>query len=251
MSSETTRFDRLRNAFISGLLMLAPLFVTLWVFSTLLETIGGSVREFVFPYIPEAVRNFPGFDLLWNLFATVLLIVLVTLIGYVSRYLLGRYFGGLAERFIHSIPGVSGLYKTVKQIVDTFGSQNRNLFNKVVLVQFPRAGCYAIGFLTNKNSGEAQAKLPAAPLTSTPPTSSTSTPAQSTELWTVFIPTSPNPTSGFLVLLPRDEITVLDMSVGDGMKMIISGGAVIPPWPPTSPAHPFTAASSAPHPSSH
>ncbi len=231
--TEPTRFAQLRNAFISGLLMLAPLAVTLWVFSSLLELIGGSVRDFVFPYIPEAVRTFPGFELLWNLFATALLIVLITLIGYISRYLLGRYFGGLAERFIQSIPGVSGVYKTVKQIVDTFGSQNRNLFNKVVLVQFPRPGCYAIGFLTNKNSGEAQTKVP------------TELPSP-VELWTVFIPTAPNPTSGFLVLLPRDEITILDMSVGDGMKMIISGGAVIPPWPPTAPATPVASSSAAP-----
>ncbi len=219
MSSETTRFARLRNAFFSGLLMLAPLAVTLWVFSTLFQTIGGSVRDYVFPYIPESVREFPGFSLVWNILATAILVVLITLIGYVSRYLLGRYFGGLTERFIQSIPGVSAVYNTVKQIVDTFGSQNRNLFNKVVLIQFPRPGTYAIGFLTNKSTGEAQAKIAA------------DSPAP-TELWTVFIPTAPNPTSGFLILMPRDEITILDMSVGDGMKMIISGGAVIPPWPP-------------------
>ena len=98
------------------------------------------------------------------------------------------------------------------QIVDTFGTQNKNLFNQVVLVEFPRPGIWAIGFLTNKTQGEAQAKT-------------------AEEVWTVFVPTTPNPTSGFLILFPAREITPLEMSVGEGMKMIISGGAVVPPWP--------------------
>jgi uncharacterized membrane protein len=138
--------------------------------------------------------------------------VLVTLLGYVSRYVLGKYFGGLAERFIQTIPGVSGVYNTVKQIVATFGTQNRNLFNKVVLVEFPRKGAYTIGFLTSKTQSEAQARV-------------------GQELWSVFVPTTPNPTGGYLLLIPKDEIIELEMSVGDGMKLVFSGGAVTPPWP--------------------
>ena len=89
-------------------------------------------------------------------------------------------------------------------------------------MQFPREGVFSIGFLTNKAQGEAQERTTA-------------------ELWTVFIPTTPNPTSGFLIMLPKDQILEMDMSVGDGMKMIISGGAVTPPWPPSAaPAHPLT-----------
>jgi uncharacterized membrane protein len=136
---------------------------------------------------------------------------LITALGYVSKYVLGKYFGGLAERFIQSIPGVGGVYNTVKQIVATFSTQNRNLFSKVVLVEFPRKGAYTVGFLTNKAGGEAQARL-------------------NGDIWTVFVPTTPNPTSGFLLMVPKSEIIELDMSVGDGMKMIISGGAVVPPW---------------------
>jgi uncharacterized membrane protein len=86
------------------------------------------------------------------------------------------------------------------------------MFNKVVLVEFPRKGCWTIGFLTNTVQGEAQAK-------------------SDRDVWTVFVPTTPNPTSGFLLMLPRSEIVELDMPVGEGMKMIISGGAVVPPWP--------------------
>ena len=108
----------------------------------------------------------------------------------------------------------------MKQIVETFSTQNRNLFSKVVLVQCPRAGVYTIGFLTNRAQGEPQARL-------------------GEELWAVFVPTTPNPTSGFLLLLPPREIIELEMSVGEGMKMVISGGTVLPPAsasrPPASP----------------
>ena len=100
----------------------------------------------------------------------------------------------------------------VRKVVDTFGSQNRSPFSRVVLVQFPRAGAWSIGFLTNQAQGEAQIK-------------------SGRILWSVFVPTTPNPTGGYLLLLPPEEIVELEMSVGEGMKMVISGGAVPPPWP--------------------
>lgn len=216
--SRPSKLTSLRNAFFSGLLMLAPLAVTWFVFSALFDKVGGSVRPLFFPYLPVALQQY---DVAWNILATCIVVLMVTALGYVSRYVLGKYFGSLAERFIQSIPGVSNVYNTVKQIVATFSSQNRQLFSKVVLVEFPREGVYSIGFLTNKAQGEAQERTAA-------------------ELWTVFIPTTPNPTSGFLVMFPKSQITELEMSVGDGMKMIISGGAVTPPWPPPAPARPLT-----------
>ena len=204
-----SRFILLRNAFLSGFLLLAPLFVTCWVFLLLFENIGGFFRPLLVRFVPEQLRDF---DIAWNILATIIVVVLVTLLGYVSRYVLGKYFGGLAERFIQTIPGVSGVYNTVKQLVATFSTQNRSLFSKVVLVEFPRKGAHTIGFLTSKAQSEAQARV-------------------GKELWTVFVPTTPNPTGGYLLLIPKDEIIELDMSVGDGMKLVISGGAVVPPWP--------------------
>lgn len=203
-------FASLRNAFLSGLVMLAPLAVTWIVFSALFEKVGGGFRDTFFFFVPEALRKHPSLDLIWNILATLIVFALVTVLGYVSRYVLGKYFGGLAERFIQSIPGIGHVYNTVKQIVATFSAQHRQLFSKVVLIEFPRNGVYSIGFLTNKTQGEPQVKTAA-------------------ELWTVFVPTTPNPTSGFLLLLPKEQIIELEMSVGDGMKMIISGGAVVPP----------------------
>ena len=205
-------FHSIRNAFISGLLVLAPLAVTWLVFSYLFERVGGGFRRYFFFFVPDKLLEYAALGLVWNVLATVIVLAMITALGYLSRYFLSQYFGGLAERFIQSIPGVNTVYNTVKQIVDTFSSQHRNLFSKVVLVEFPRPGVYTVGFLTNRPKGELQARIPG-------------------ERWAVFVPTTPNPTSGFLLLLPRDQITELEMSVGEGMKLIISGGTVIPPWP--------------------
>lgn len=207
----SSRLTSLRNAFVTGLVLLAPLAVTWLVFSWLTEKVGGSFRPVFSFFVPDNLLSHPSLDLVWNLLATLTVICLVTLLGYISRYVFSHFFGQVAERIIQSIPGVGTLYNTVKQIVETFGSQSRNVFSKVVLVEFPRKGVWSIGFLTSKAQGEPQART-------------------TEEVWSVFVPTTPNPTSGFLVLFPKRDILELDMSVGDGMKMIISGGAVIPPW---------------------
>lgn len=204
-----SRLVTFRNAFISGALLLAPLIVTVWAFAQIIALVGGTVRPLFFDRLPATLRDLP---FLSDVVSTISVVLIVTALGYVSRYVFGKFFVSIGERFMLSIPGVSAVYNTVKQIVDTFGTQNKNLFNQVVLVEFPRPGVWAIGFLTNKTQGEAQAKT-------------------AEEVWTVFVPTTPNPTSGFLILFPAREITPLEMSVGEGMKMIISGGAVVPPWP--------------------
>ncbi|MEO7415086.1 MAG: DUF502 domain-containing protein [Opitutaceae bacterium] len=215
-----SRIVTLRNAFFSGLLLLAPLAVTIWAFTAIIDFVGGRFRPIFFAYVPDAWRDY---RILWDILSTIIVVALVTGFGYLSRYVLGKYFFSVGERFVQSIPGVNAVYNTVKQIVDTFGKQNRNLFSKVVLVEFPRKGSWAIGFLTNKAQREAQL-------------------GTGNEAWTVFVPTTPNPTSGFLVLIPRQDVMELEMTVGDGMKMVISGGAVVPPWPAGNATEPITSA---------
>jgi uncharacterized membrane protein len=205
-----SRFVSLRNAFISGALLLAPLFVTILAFDKVIDLIGGTFRPVFFFYLPETLRDRPSLTVVWDILATLIVMVLVTALGYLSRYVFGKFFLAVGERLLLRIPGVSGIYNTVKQIVGTFGSQSR-MFNKAVLVEFPRKGVWAVGFLTNRGQGEPQAKL-------------------AEEVWSVFIPTSPNPTSGFLLLVPRREIVELEMTAGEAMKLIISGGAITPPW---------------------
>jgi uncharacterized membrane protein len=204
-----SRLITFRNAFLSGALLLAPLWVTIWAFTAIIGFIGGTFRPLYEHYLPASLQSIPFF---WDLLATGAVVLIITGLGFLSNYVFGKYFLSVGERAIQRIPGVGAVYNSVKQIVATFGTQNRNLFSKVVLVEFPRKGVWTLGFLTNKQQGEAQSLT-------------------GTETWTVFVPTTPNPTSGFLLMLPRHEIIELEMSVGDGMKMIISGGAVVPPWP--------------------
>ena len=208
-AAQRSRFITFRNAFLSGALLLAPLAVTIIAFSWIIDKVGGTFRPIYQDYLPQSLQRIPFF---WDFLATIVVLLLVTAFGFLSNYVLGKYFFSVGERAIQRIPGVGAVYQSVKQIVATFGSQNRNLFNKVVVVEYPRKGVWTLGFLTNKTQSEAHASI-------------------GSDIWTVFVPTTPNPTSGFLILLPRHEIVELDMSVGDGMKMIISGGAVLPPWP--------------------
>lgn len=209
-----SRLVTFRNAFISGLLLLAPLAVTWMVFRWLVESVGGTFRPIFSLVVPENLLDHRTWGMLWDILSTLIVIVLITLLGFISRLFLGKFLVSAAERLVRNIPGVSSVYNTVKQIVDTFSAENRNLFSKAVMVQFPRAGMYSVGFLTNKARGEPQART-------------------EQEVWAVFVPTTPNPTTGFLVMLPRKDIIELDMSVGDAMKLVISGGSVVPPWPPS------------------
>jgi uncharacterized membrane protein len=213
---EISRYVTLRNAFFSGVILVAPLCLTIWVFSKIIDFVGGTFKPLFLVFVPDALRDRPGLDTVWSILATVIVMVLVTGLGYVSRYVFGKFFFSIGDRFIQNIPGVSGVYNTVRQIVNTFSSQRGHMFNKVVLVEFPRKECWTIGFLTNTVQGEAQSKV-------------------GEDVWTVFVPTSPNPTSGFLLILPKKDIVELDMAVGEGMKMIISGGAVVPSFPAAEP----------------
>jgi uncharacterized membrane protein len=208
-----------RRAFVTGLLLIAPLVVTVWALLELIGLIGGVFGPWIAAraaeLLPASVAASPAFGLVWDLLGAVIVVLLIALLGWVSRHFLAKYLLAAGDRLMGEIPGVSAVYGTVKQIVATFGEQGRNSFSKVVLVEFPRPGVWAVGFLTNTAPGE--------PAT-----------AAGTELWAVFVPTTPNPTSGFLIFVPRAEVRELEMSVADGMKLIISGGSITPPWPPGS-----------------
>jgi uncharacterized membrane protein len=206
-----TLFKSIRGAFVAGVIVLAPLGITFIVFTWFVEKIGGRFREDFFFFLPDHLLTQTNLVIFWNFLATVVVLLFVTLLGYFSRYFIGRYIIRLTERILKNVPIINALYNTVRQIVDTFSSQNRAVFSKVVLIQFPRPGLYAIGFLTRIVKGESQERT-------------------EDELWNVFVPTTPNPTSGFLIMVPKSEIQEMDMTVGEGMKVIISGGAVVPAW---------------------
>ena len=148
-----SRLITFRNAFLSGALMLAPLWVTIWAFTAIIGFVGGTFRPLYEHTLPESLQRIPFF---WDLLTTVAVILIITVHGYLSNYVFGKYFLSIGERAIQRIPGIGAVYNSVKQIVATFGTQNRNLFNKVVLVEFPRKGVWTLGFLTNKQQGEPQ-----------------------------------------------------------------------------------------------
>ncbi len=202
-----------RRAFLSGVVLLAPLGITFFVFNWLVLKIGGSFKTKVFFFIPRDVVSDPKLALFWNVTATLIVVFLVTLLGFLSRYFVAKYLWSIGERILNNLPVVNTVYTSVKQIIGTFSSQNRAVFQKVVLIEFPRKGTFAIGFLTSNSKGEIRNKI-------------------DMPLRNIFVPTTPNPTSGFLVMLPVEDVRELDMSVGEGMKFIISGGAVAPEWKP-------------------
>ncbi len=204
-----TRLTSLRNAFLTGLVLVAPFVVTIWALRLVISFVGGSITPLFTPYLPDALNHLP--NLVWDVTTTVIVLILIAALGYLSRLLLGQWVGMLTERFIQGIPGIGSFYNSVKQFIDTFGTKDRAQFSKVVLVQFPRAGAYTIGFVTNTNRGEPHHHLQG-------------------DHWAVFVPTCPSPVNGFFMYLPAAELIELDMSVGDGMKTVISCGAVLPHW---------------------
>lgn len=192
---------------------MAPIGITFFVFNWLVIKIGGSARDQLLFFIPEELISKEGLGMLWNTLATIIVLLLITMLGFLSRYFVAKFLWGLGERFLNNVPIINTVYTSVKQIVETFSSQNRAVFQQVVLIEFPRPGVYALGFLTGDAKGEIQQRT-------------------DKHMRNVFVPTTPNPTSGFLVMIPEEDLTVLDMTVGQGMKVIISGGAVAPAYPP-------------------
>ncbi len=198
----------LKRSFIAGLIVLMPLGVTFIVIRFLLEKIGQPASVVFFG---SWLNNF---DKQWleffaSLLSILIVIGLITMFGWLSKFFLGKTFLKFTESLIQNIPFINTIYNTVKQIVDTIGQNQKAVFEKAVLVQFPSKGMYSIGFLTNRSQGEVQEKT-------------------KENVCNVFIPTTPNPTTGFLIMVPEEELVLLDMSVGDAIKLIISGGTVIP-----------------------
>jgi len=205
-------FKTFRNGFIAGLIVLAPLAATIFVVNILRERVGRPISDFLFRYLDSGVRSLPGVPLLLDIAAIIFVVIFVTALGYLSNFFIGKYIVNLSERMINAVPFVNTVYRTVKQIVDTFSKQQNAVFQKVVLTEYPRKGVFVLGFLTSKAKGEVQART-------------------GSEVINIFVPTTPNPTSGFLLMVPADEVIEMDMTVGDGMKLIVSGGAVTPVWP--------------------
>ncbi|MCZ6673789.1 MAG: DUF502 domain-containing protein [Verrucomicrobia bacterium] len=212
MSEKYPFLRSLRNAFLTGLVLLTPLGVSLFVFGWLVNNIGGRFSSNLLYFVPPEWLAREDLQLIWNILATLIVFLAITLLGYMSRYFVGKWVLSLAETILIKVPFINTVYKTVKQIVETFTTQHKAVFKKTVLIEYPRKGVWVLGFLTSESKGEPQVRT-------------------NKRLRNIFVPTTPNPTSGFLLMIPAEEVHELEMTIGDGMKLIISGGAVVPPFP--------------------
>jgi uncharacterized membrane protein len=194
-------FPTFRRAFLTGLLVLAPLGVTAWVSVWLFRSIDDLVRPVILS-LPGVTEHLPPGGI--NGIGVVAAIVVVTVVGFFANNLLGRTLFGLIDSLLARIPWVKGVYGAAKEISGVVFSHKGRAFRYVVLIEYPRREMYSIGFVTNEPVHVGYE-----------------------EFVHVFLPTSPNPTSGYFLLVPRKDTRRLDMSVEEGLKLIVSGGAVI------------------------
>ena len=202
---------RLRNYFLTGILITAPLGVTLavsWWFVKFIDDV-------VIPLIPEAYNparllgDWLGVNGYVPGLGIVVVVTVVTLIGALTTGLLGRLFQRISESILNRLPVIRHLYNTIKQLLETVLRTKSDSFKQAVLVQYPREGLWAIAFVTAKTQGGLEPHLPGKHVS-------------------VFLPTTPNPTSGFLLFVPASQVVDLDMSVDEAVKMVISAGIVMP-----------------------
>ena len=213
---------RLRTSFLTGIVVIAPVALTLW----LIWSVIGWFDGFVLPFVPDAYRpeqilnTIFGYDLKLNIrgVGVVVFLVFATLVGWLAKGLIGRSFIKYAENLVNRMPVVRSFYSGIKQIAETVFAQQERSFEKACMIEYPRKGIWAIGFISTTAKGEiAERNSSKGPMVS------------------VFVPTTPNPTSGFLLFFPKADIVELDMSIEDAAKLVISAGLVYPPTKKTSP----------------
>ncbi|WP_028309939.1 DUF502 domain-containing protein [Derxia gummosa] len=193
----------MKKYFVTGLLILVPLVVTVWVLRVIVGTLD-QVRD----WLPPSLRS-ATYILEWPGTGVLLAVTIVFVTGLLAHNFIGRRLLDWWEKLLARIPFVSSIYSSVKQVSDTVLSPNGQAFRKAVLVEFPRQGAWTIGFLVGSPGGEVAALL-------------------GDDQQTVFVPTAPNPTSGYLIVLPPAQIRELEMSIDEALKFVISLGVVAP-----------------------
>ena len=192
----------LKKAFFTGLVILVPLCITLWVMHLLVTTLDQTLL-----LLPPSVRNQAPFNIPGM--GVILTLAIILAVGILARNFIGRRLVVWWEALLGRIPVVSTIYSSVKQVSDTLLSPSGQAFRKAVLVEFPRAGVWSVGFVVG-SPGEAVQK----PLTG--------------EHASVYVPTAPNPTSGYVLIVPLSQIVDLDISVDEALKFVVSMGVVAP-----------------------
>ena len=200
-------FAGLRASFLTGIVVIAPVALTVWFVWTLM----GWVDSVVLPLIPSSVRpeHYIGINL--RGVGVIIFLVFTIVVGWIAKGLIGKSLILFAESLVNRMPVVRSIYSGVKQIAETVFAQSERSFEKACLIQYPRKDIWAIGFISTAAKGEVNARA-----------------ETGSDMVSVFVPTTPHPTSGFLLVFPKEDVIELEMSVEDAAKLVISAGLVYP-----------------------
>lgn len=197
----------IRGSFLTGLVVIAPIGLTVW----LVWSVIGWVDGFVLPFVPAQYRpeNMLGIDI--HGVGVIFFLIFTLIVGWIAKGLIGRSLLAWGEGLVDRMPVVRSVYNGLKQLAETVLAQSESSFEQTCLVEYPRKGIWAVGFVSTSAKGEVAKRIP-----------------REGELLSVFLPTTPNPTSGFLLFVPHEDVILLDMGVEDAAKLVISAGLVYP-----------------------
>ncbi len=194
-----------RTVIVAGLLVIIPIWITFMLLQFLAVRLDGVLGPQVprfFRFFGYQVQEIPGLGI-------IVMVVAIYIVGLFARNLFGRQIVHLADRILGKVPIVRTVYLASKQLMETVALQQDDGFKRVVLIEYPRRGIYVLAFVTSETTGEIRERT-------------------QQEMLNIFVPTTPNPTSGFLIFLPKDEVIPLDMSIEEGIKYVVSGGFIGP-----------------------
>ncbi|MFV0476053.1 MAG: DUF502 domain-containing protein [Pikeienuella sp.] len=202
-----TLLQRLRTNFLAGIVLVGPVALTVYLAWTTITLID----ESIVPWVPSVYN--PGTYLGSDVpgFGVIVFLLFTTVIGWLTKNIVGRQIVRLGESWVARMPVIRSIYNALKQIAETILSQSQTSFKKACLVEYPRKGIWAVAFVSTETRGEIPTRL------------------DGREMISVFLPTTPNPTSGFLLFVPVEDVVMLDMSIEEAAKLIISAGLVTPP----------------------
>lgn len=203
-------FPGIRNAIAAGVIIVIPISITLWFGQLVYTNLSSWAIDLTRKFAPDILELGTLADFAIRTLSIIFILIVLFFIGVLGRYTLGKRIISITDTIMRKLPMLSIVYTTARQIWDAIWSTKGGMFNKVVMFEYPRKGIWVIGFLTNENKEE-DCELKR---------------ESGEDLVSVFLPTTPNPTSGFLLFIPRKDCKFLDMDVADGMRLVISGGAV-------------------------
>lgn len=215
-----TRIAHWQRDFFAGLAVILPVVISIAIVLWLFKAVSRNFTDTLLFFLPQTwTHSDAGAGPIywyWSLVALLWAVLLITLTGTMARHYIVRKIIAYFEWVLLRVPLLNKIYSTIKQVNASFSSSSKSAFRQVVLVQFPRQGQYSVGFVTGDQNEEAQVRI-------------------KERIISVFVPTTPNPTSGFLILVPEHELTYMQMSVADGIRFIVSLGTVAPTYQPVLP----------------